>query len=320
MTASPQTKNYLYGKGELFFRAEGSGGYDHLGNAPAFSISLTEEKLEHFSSMSGTKVKDLQLVTQKGATLSFTLEEFSTGNILRAFKGAALAREMQDAETLNALPVSVNKGLYTLMGKEKLGFTRLEHGAVTGGSFAAGSTVMGGASEATATVAYAGEGHLECVNVSGSFQPGEQLSVSGVSAVLRGVSRVADVVLTDKASAPTVRYRQGVDYDVNVRSGLLRVREGCSAETVYVSADCEPCDARLVDALTASDVAGELLFVGQPDQGPGMVVQCWKVMLSLGGEVGLISEELASIPMTGEVLADSLNHPESPFFRVRYLG
>ena len=74
------------------------------------------------------------------------------------------------------------------------------------------------------------------------------------------------------------------------------------------------------DALTASDVTGELLFVGQPDQGPGLVVQCWKVTLSLSGEVGLISEELASIPMTGEVLADDLNHPESPFFRVRYLG
>ena len=77
---------------------------------------------------------------------------------------------------------------------------------------------------------------------------------------------------------------------------------------------------QLVDALTASDVTGELLFVGQPDQGPGLVVQCWKVTLSLSGEVGLISEELASIPMTGEVLADDLNHPESPFFRVRYLG
>lgn len=28
MTASPQTRNYLYGKGELFFRAVGSEGYD----------------------------------------------------------------------------------------------------------------------------------------------------------------------------------------------------------------------------------------------------------------------------------------------------
>lgn len=133
MAASPQTRNYLYGKGELFFRAVGSEGYDHLGNAPAFTISLTEEKLEHFSSMSGTKAKDLQLVTQKGAAVAFTLEEFTTGNILRAFKGAAVAKQMQAAATVSGQAINANKGLYTFVGKERLGFTRLEHGKVTGG-------------------------------------------------------------------------------------------------------------------------------------------------------------------------------------------
>ncbi len=320
MKGSPQTRNYLYGKGELFFRAEGSEGYDHLGNAPAFNISLTEEKLEHFSSLSGTKTKDLQLVTQKGAAVAFTLEEFTPGNLVRAFKGREATRDVQAAASFSGLAISANKGLYTIIGRERLGLTRLEHGAVSGGTFTAGGTVTGSASSATASIACVGEGVLECVNVRGAFQPGEQLSASSVTASLRGVAQVADAVITDKASAPTTRFRLGVDYDLNARTGLLRVRETCSAETVYVSADCEASDARLVDALTASDVTGELLFVGQPDQGPGLVVQCWKVTLSLGGEVGLISEELASIPMSGEVLADELNHPESPFFRVRYLG
>ena len=170
MTASPQTRNYLYGKGELFFRAVGSEGYDHLGNAPAFTISLTEEKLEHFSSMSGTKTKDLQLVTQKGAAVAFTLEEFTTGNILRAFKGAAVAKQMQAAATVSGQSVSANKGLYTFVGKEKLGFTRLEHGTVAGGTFAPGSSVVGSTSSATATVAYVTDGVLECVNVRGDVR------------------------------------------------------------------------------------------------------------------------------------------------------
>ena len=238
MTASPQTRNYLYGKGELFFRAVGSEGYDHLGNAPAFTISLTEEKLEHFSSMSGTKTKDLQLVTQKGATVAFTLEEFTTGNILRAFKGAAVAKQMQAAATVSGQSVSANKGLYTFVGKEKLGFTRLEHGTVTGGTFAPGSSVVGSTSSATATVAYVTDGVLECVNVRGTFVPGEEIAASAIKATLQGIARVADVVLTDKASAPTVRYRQGVDYDLNARTGLLRVRESCSADTVFLTADC----------------------------------------------------------------------------------
>ena len=319
MKGSPHTRNYLYGKGELFFRATGSDGYDHLGNAPAFTISLAEEKLEHFSSMSGTKTKDLQLVTQKGATVAFTLEEFSAGNILRAFKGAALSADRQEASVLSAQAVSVNDGLYTLIGKENLGFTRFDIGALSG-AFTVGSTVTGATSKATATVAFAESGCLECVSVSGTFVPGETLQGgSGVSAVLRGFARIDGVVLTDKAVSPTRRYRQGADYDLNARTGLLRVN-GASTGVVYVTADCEACDARLVDALTASDVTGELLFVGQPDQGPGIIVQCWSVALSLSGEVGLVSEELASLPMSGEVLADERNHPESPFFRVRYLG
>lgn len=271
MTASPQTRNYLYGKGELFFRAVGSEGYDHLGNAPAFTISLTEEKLEHFSSMSGTKTKDLQLVTQKGATVAFTLEEFTTGNILRAFKGAAVAKQMQAAATVSGQSVSANKGLYTFVGKEKLGFTRLEHGTVAGGTFAPGSSVVGSTSSATATVAYVTDGVLECVNVRGTFVPGEEIAASAIKATLQGIARVADVVLTDKASAPTVRYRQGVRLTISTPApDCCASRESCSADTVFLTADCESSDEQLVDALTASDVIGELLFVGQPIRGRGL--------------------------------------------------
>ena len=140
--------------------------------------------------------------------------------------------------------------------------------------------MVGSTSSATATVAYVTDGVLECVNVRGTFVPGEEIAASAIKATLQGIARVADVVLTDKASAPTVRYRQGVDYDLNARTGLWRVRESCSADTVFLTADCESSDEQLVDALTASDVTGELLFVGQPDQGPGLVVQCWKVTLS----------------------------------------
>ena len=208
MTASPQTRNYLYGKGELFFRAVGSEGYDHLGNAPAFTISLTEEKLEHFSSMSGTKTKDLQLVTQKGATVAFTLEEFTTGNILRAFKGAA-AKQMQAAATVSGQSVSANKGLYTFVGKEKLGFTRLEHGTVAGGTFAPGSSVVGSTSSATATVAYVTDGGLECVNVRGTFVPGEE-----IAAALKNVKAVA---IMDKAESFSA---QGGPLFAEVRAAL----------------------------------------------------------------------------------------------------
>ena len=107
------------------------------------------------------------------------------------------------AATVSGQSVSANKGLYTFVGKEKLGFTRLEHGTVAGGTFAPGSSVVGSTSSATATVAYVTDGVLECVNVRGTFVPGEEIAASAIKATLQGIARVADVVLTDKASAPT---------------------------------------------------------------------------------------------------------------------
>ena len=56
----------------------------------------------------------------------------STGNILRAFKGAAVAKQMQAAATVSGQAINANKGLYTFVGKERLGFTRLEHGKGAG--------------------------------------------------------------------------------------------------------------------------------------------------------------------------------------------
>ena len=270
--------------------------------------------------MSGTKTKDLQLVTQKGATVAFTLEEFTTGNILRAFKGrgggeadAGRRDGVRPVRQRQQGPVYVRR-----QGEARLHASGARHGDrrdVRARLLRGGLDVQRHGDRRLCN----GRG-FGVRKRAGTFVPGEEIAASAIKATLQGIARVADVVLTDKASAPTVRYRQGVDYDLNARTGLLRVRESCSADTVFLTADCESSDEQLVDALTASDVTGELLFVGQPDQGPGLVVQCWKVTLSLSGEVGLISEELASIPMTGEVLADDLNHPESPFFRVRYLG
>ena len=110
--------------------------------------------------------------------MAIALEDFNTGSILRAVKGAAVSEQMQAAATVSGQSVSANKGLYTFVGKEKLGFTRLEHGTVAGGTFAPGSSVVGSTSSATASVAYVSDGVLECVIVRGTFVPCEEIAAS----------------------------------------------------------------------------------------------------------------------------------------------
>lgn len=78
---SPSTENYVVGKGFLIFRPVGETDFFHLGNVPNFVFTPAVEKIEHFSSMAGTKEKDKVIVTQKTATVKITMEEFSKRNL-----------------------------------------------------------------------------------------------------------------------------------------------------------------------------------------------------------------------------------------------
>lgn len=78
---APSTENYVVGKGFLIFRPEGEADFFHLGNVPNFTFTPAVEKLDHFSSMAGTKEKDATIVLQKSGTVKITMEEFSKRNL-----------------------------------------------------------------------------------------------------------------------------------------------------------------------------------------------------------------------------------------------
>jgi hypothetical protein len=78
---APNTDNYLIGKGFLIFKPVGETDFFHLGNVPNFEFTPAVTKLDHFSSMEGTKEKDASIVTEKTATVKITMEEFSKRNL-----------------------------------------------------------------------------------------------------------------------------------------------------------------------------------------------------------------------------------------------
>jgi hypothetical protein len=63
--------------------------YLDLGNAPAFTINTTLEKLEHFSSRSGLSKKDLEVITKMTMAGSFTLDEPNAENLAMFLMSAA---------------------------------------------------------------------------------------------------------------------------------------------------------------------------------------------------------------------------------------
>lgn len=76
-------ENYTLGKGILYFDRFQNGaysGYRDLGNAPSFSFNVNIEKLEHFSSRGGLRVKDKEIISQLTPSCSFTLDEITAEN------------------------------------------------------------------------------------------------------------------------------------------------------------------------------------------------------------------------------------------------
>jgi hypothetical protein len=79
-TISPNVDNLQVGKGKVEFKKTGDSVFRHLGNCSAFVVTPEVETLEHFSSLQGTKKKDLVIVLEQRATAQITMEEFTPEN------------------------------------------------------------------------------------------------------------------------------------------------------------------------------------------------------------------------------------------------
>ncbi len=77
--------DYVLGKGKLYFDvfdANGNTtGQRYLGNCPGFTVQVTSENLEHFSSTGGVKEKDLEVLLQVDRAASISCDNISLENL-----------------------------------------------------------------------------------------------------------------------------------------------------------------------------------------------------------------------------------------------
>ena len=88
---SPSTKNLLIGKGVILLKPEGASTFYPVGNVPTLDLTPTIEKLEHFSSMEGTKTKDEVITLTKSGTIKMVMEEITANNIALLMLGDVTA-------------------------------------------------------------------------------------------------------------------------------------------------------------------------------------------------------------------------------------
>ena len=114
-------ENYTLGKGILYFNRYQNGaysGYRDLGNAPSFSFNVNIEKLEHFSSRGGLRVKDKEIISQLTPSCSFTLDEITAENF-EILGLATITDQSQTAATSQTETIAATTGTVTL-GKRSI--------------------------------------------------------------------------------------------------------------------------------------------------------------------------------------------------------
>lgn len=156
---------------------------------------------------------------------------------------------------------------------------------------------------------------------------GEGLSIKfelpDSSANIKQSGTLYQIVCVASSSA----YKEGVDYLVEEQSskaGLIKILAGGKikkGDTVVVNADVPEATICTVSGGNAGEIAGELLFVGDPNIGDAYVIHGWNVRVQPSGDLsGLISEDFGSFQLEIKFLSDYANHPDSPFYKVVKVG
>jgi hypothetical protein len=84
---SPLVDAYYIGKGVVSIQLEADVAYVDIGNVPTFEFTPAITTLPHFSSRYGVRAKDLEVITEKSASINIVMEEWTHHNLMLAFMG-----------------------------------------------------------------------------------------------------------------------------------------------------------------------------------------------------------------------------------------
>lgn len=118
---SPNIGNYYIGKGEVYIQLLGEDEYTAVGNCPQFEFTAKVEQLDHYSSMTGVKVKDFTAVTQISGSLTIVLEEFTARNMGFALLGLPTGGPSPTPDTIDIFADPVIYGSVKFIGANDIG-------------------------------------------------------------------------------------------------------------------------------------------------------------------------------------------------------
>lgn len=118
---SPNVDNYFIGKGIVKFAVEGGTTYVDFGNCPEVEWTPTVDKLDHFSSRTGIRVKDLSVVREKSATVRVVMEELTPHNLGIALMGEVTTGTPPAPTSIDIFSLSEIRGALRFIGQNDVG-------------------------------------------------------------------------------------------------------------------------------------------------------------------------------------------------------
>jgi len=62
---------------------------------------------------------------------------------------------------------------------------------------------------------------------------------------------------------------------------------------------------------------GQFMYMAQNPKGPEiMLLEVWRLSVKIAGDIAFIGDDWMSLAFEGEMLADEVNHPENPYFKL----
>ena len=181
--------NYTLGRGEVYFARRDPitgllGGERYIGNTPEFNLTAEEEKLEHFSSDRGIRVKDATVTLQVNYTGTISCDNIDAENIALFFLGESqdltVAQATVTAEQVGVTGVGVEKGMFYQLGASANNPSG-SRGVIFPGSAGTAFSLTKGAVELVSGVDYIVNGplgRLEILDTSVTVEDGDILTAT----------------------------------------------------------------------------------------------------------------------------------------------
>lgn len=141
----------------------------------------------------------------------------------------------------------------------------------------------------------------------GSVKQGEYVRL-----LYRGISAVT---VTSNPAGTT--YVAGTDYEVDAQEGRIYIVPGggiANNANILVDYTYETQSKSTVRGGAVSSIKALIRYVSNNPTSPESSAFVWRASIKGSGAVGFLSDNYASFQITGKLEADSVNHPNDPYY------